>query len=57
MTVWSLVLLTEIDLVVSTSEVVSGDGPVNAGSVDPVLAQTVELEALDGTPGSSTLDH
>ena len=35
----------------------SHDGPVNAGSVDPVMAQTVELEALDGTPGPSALDH
>ena len=35
----------------------SHDGPVNAGSVDPVMAQTVELEALDGTPGSSTFGH
>ena len=50
-------LLTLIDLVVGTSEVVSHDGPVNAGSVDPVMAQTVELEALDGTPGSSTFGH
>ena len=32
-------------------------GPVDTGSVDPVLAQTVELEGLDGTPGTPALDH
>ena len=35
----------------------SHHGPVDTGGVDPVLAQTVELEALDGTPGPSALDH
>ena len=35
----------------------SHHGPVNTGRVDPVLAQTVELEGLDGTPGTTALDH
>ena len=34
-----------------------GDGPVDAGRVDPVRAELVKLEALDGTPGSAALDH
>ena len=33
-----------------------GDSPV-AGCVDPVLAQTIELEALDGPARPSALDH
>ena len=34
-----------------------GDSPVNAGCVNPVLAQTIELETLDGPARSSALDH
>ena len=34
-----------------------GDSPVNAGCVDPVLAQIIELETLDGPARTSALDH
>ena len=34
-----------------------GDGAVNTGREDPLRVLDVELEALDGAPGSSALDH